>query len=1062
MRKRFVVLLLMCTLFFCCFPNVGTAFAGQGKGKNQGNNGDEKNCVLFAEKVTVNGKTLAKPEVLFDRAEVKNNLLGKLGSETELKDTLSIGAKDIKVNQATYVKSSVSLSGTDVTISKPLVAKNDITISATNVTVTDTAFLLSVEGNINIYCTNLSVNGTLCAKNKAFFTGSKANVNEAVFASTIEFYMGAYQSDNTVNETVISADKNLLAGLSVYEEDGVDYLYGNSNFEFVSMDVYGRKAKENSFELIQENVTGEMVIPSCDSYCDYAAVLINSFGFAFKADPVSVTEEDGILFCAYGEDDDGDGVTNAYEIWLAGTNPHIPDDFPNPEFYVYLKEYEGTTCYDRLLRRDVSFSTQDYTKNYEYDDESRISKVVVRYQDGTSKQIRYDYDENNRVKNLFFGDNKYTITEDGTSVRYFINGTLVKFVTKSGLDSTVNYFDDAKEVYTYDEADNLISYRNGTLYEMTYDELDLMVGLSKNGIPYGRYSYDDYGDYVTIDTTDYAIRYTYEYPLYQTDYSFGDIRKTHKVNCKDDAYEYGDILQLTDGTTGDAIPKAYVGEILSSDVANRTLSYRIGTANHTVRFNSRGYVVGDTVTDGTDEMTTVYSYDAYGNILQVKTSRNGQEEIHDYEYSSVWSDELISFDGNAITYDALGKPVGYYNGATLDWAAGKLSGIETEVYRASYCYGFTGLRDEKIVNGVTIKYIYEGRDLIAELSEDPLFFTYDGNFNLVGFERNGQAYYYQYDIFGDVVGIVDEKGETLCTYSYDLWGEIISIAGDVELAKRNPIRYRGYYYDSESGLYYLETRYYDPHIKRFISYDDLESFFYGEEEDAESLFVYCGNNPVEYVDYNGRRKIYVCGYTLKDWKGESNRFLDNLVDEAMERLGVGACSFNLCTLSSTDQFVSAWNSMNQKEIVFINSHGGPTLIADGGEGEFDFRYSNFGCLNRKPVQVLILLGCNCGHYDYANSNMAKGFRNKITGSVVAADGSVDSTPLINGIIGQASFKAVFSNVFKGYVIRAGGDPMRGPKGWLIYTTSGAVNTFGSKTIKASTLISYLITKGYLR
>lgn len=1017
MRKRIVALVLFCTIIFCCFLDTGTAFAW--KGKSKGDSGERQNHVLFAEKITVNGKMLSEPENVFDRPEVTNNLLGRLGSETDVSETLSLGKRDIKINRETYVKDSVSLSGTDIIISKPLVAKNDISISATNVAIENAAFLLSVEGNISIYCTNLSVKGTVCAKKKVFFTGSKAIVNEAVFAERIEFYTGDYQSDDSVNKDLFSARKDLLAGLSVYEEDGTNYLYVSGNVEFSTMDIYGRKTGEDSFALVQKNVMGEKEIPNHSEYSDYAAVMHNSFGFTFKTDPVSISEEEGTLYCAYGTDSDDDGVTDAYEIWLSGTDPCTPDCFPNQDFYVYLSGYEGTICYDRLLRRDVSYATTDYTKSYGYDDGGRVSETVVQYRDGTEKRIRYEY-ENDRVKNLYVGANKYTVTEDDTAVRYYVNGALIKQEIKSGNVSTIDYFDGTKEVYIYDDEDNLVSYRNMNLYEMTYNQLYLMTGLSKNGISYGKYNYDEYGDYVTIDTTDYTIRYTYDYPLYQADYSFGDVRKTHKVNCRDDAYTRGDIVLLTDGTTGTAIPKDVVGEILSSDASNRILRYRIGTETHTVWFNARGYVIKDSVTDGTAESTNVYSYDAYGNLRQTETAKDGQKVTHSYGYSTTWTDELTSYGGNNIAYDTFGKPVRYYNGASFTWAGGKLSAIKTEECQAFYSYDYTGLREEKTVNGTIIKYVYEGGDLIAELSDDSLFFTYDGNFSLVGFVRNGEAFYYQYDLFGDVIGIVNGAGETLCTYSYNLWGELLSITGDEELAHRNPIRYRGYYYDNESGFYYLETRYYDPHVKRFISYDDLESFFYGEEEDIESLFSYCGNNPVMYLDYDGQMSFCNVIFNTEfvdaanSYKAELDYFLWN-------KYGSGTYTSTIRTeIVSKEQFKAVWKALSGHIKFFVYAaHGGYRTC---GKVTID-DIVNLPILD---VEYMFLLACNCGHYDYADRNIAKVFSHRITGSVVASDGNV-----FVRYLKQSNRTELRVNAGEEYMnlLKNGERP---PRGWIVY------------------------------
>ena len=985
MRRRVLSLLLMFTLILSCFGNAGMAYAGNGKGKKNGKQTEGDNSVIYASQAYVNGKELVNPQKEYGRDEVRNNLLGLLPADTEIKDSLSLGGKTVEIDKAMFVTGSASLSGTDVTVSKPLVAKGDINISATNITIKDAAFLVSVNGSINFYCTSISVEGPISAKSEVFITGSKTIIREAVFANTFQCYTGNYQSDNTVDESKWSARKDLLAELSLYEEDGKDYFYANANFTFVSMEIYGRKDGENTFTLLKNDVTEDFEIPSLwDSYTDYAAVLVTDFGYAYSTDPLSVEKENGILYCSSGTDSDGDGVTDAYEIWLSKTDPVVADSFPDEAFYVSLTDEYGTTCYDRLLRRDVSYTTADYTKTYTYDTDNRISNVMVSFRDGATKQIRYSY-ENDRLKDLYVGNNRYTVSGDDEKVLYQVNGTAVKKINRSQSEESVTFFDTTDETYRYDSEKNLTEFRSQSVYELSYDELDLIDAITKNGFPYATFSYDDYGNYLSIDATEYSIHYTYNYPLYQADYSFGNLRKIQKVNCKDDSYAYGDIILLTDGTDGAAVPKNRIGEILSSDAENRTLRYKIGAETHTVEFNTRGYVIKDSVTDGIDDFVTEYSYDTYGNLLKTETTKNGQKETHTYGYASEWSDELVTFDGKAIGYDTLGKPSSYYNGSSFTWAAGKLATVQDGEISATYHYDYKGLRDEKTVNGITTEFIYEGHDLIAELGDDPMYYTYDGNFSLIGFERGGSIYYYQYDIFGDVIGIVNDDGEQLCSYSYDLWGELLSVTGDEELALRNPFRYRGYYYDNESGFYYLESRYYDPHTKRFLSYDDLESFFYGEEEDMESLFVYCGNNPTVFLDKNGRLSYKNEIFTLNEFRDESVS-----VSTAINKYfsGKGASSSTpVYRFASEDYFVQLWNYSNAKNIIIINSHGEPGSI---GTKNIDITISVSMVKNRlnyKNIGLVWLLGCSCGHYDYdrPENNIARAFAKKISGTVIAAD-----------------------------------------------------------------------------
>jgi len=129
-------------------------------------------------------------------------------------------------------------------------------------------------------------------------------------------------------------------------------------------------------------------------------------------------------------------------------------------------------------------------------------------------------------------------------------------------------------------------------------------------------------------------------------------------------------------------------------------------------------------------------------------------------------------------------------------------------------------------------------------------FLYDENGSAYSFIYNGTQYYYVRNLQGDVVRILNTSGTTVVAYSYDAWGKCTVTSGASNaIANANPIRYRGYYYDTETGFYYLQSRYYDPAVKRFISADgyvnangDLIGF---------NMYAYCGNNPINMVDYDG-------------------------------------------------------------------------------------------------------------------------------------------------------------------------------------------------------------------
>ena len=125
---------------------------------------------------------------------------------------------------------------------------------------------------------------------------------------------------------------------------------------------------------------------------------------------------------------------------------------------------------------------------------------------------------------------------------------------------------------------------------------------------------------------------------------------------------------------------------------------------------------------------------------------------------------------------------------------------------------------------------------------------------MYGFTRNGTPYYYKRDLQGDVMEVLDAEGTCVAYYYYDMWGALLSggsLSGiEIDIATINPIRYRGYYYDTETGFYYLNSRYYDPTACRFINADTITDGKAGLL--GYNLFVYAANDPINNVDPSGR------------------------------------------------------------------------------------------------------------------------------------------------------------------------------------------------------------------
>ena len=183
-----------------------------------------------------------------------------------------------------------------------------------------------------------------------------------------------------------------------------------------------------------------------------------------------------------------------------------------------------------------------------------------------------------------------------------------------------------------------------------------------------------------------------------------------------------------------------------------------------------------------------------------------------------------------------------------------------------YTYDDTGLRLTKTVNGEKYTYLYEGGLLVQETRGTKVFnYSYDANGELTMLKYQSKptssihTAYYALNSRGDVIGLYNASGELIAKYTYDVWGNVLSITdasgdvvGETALANIQPFRYRSYYYDSDSSLYYLQSRYYDPVTHRFINADGLVST--GTGVLGHNMFAYCENNPVNCNDSLGLAK----------------------------------------------------------------------------------------------------------------------------------------------------------------------------------------------------------------
>ena len=207
------------------------------------------------------------------------------------------------------------------------------------------------------------------------------------------------------------------------------------------------------------------------------------------------------------------------------------------------------------------------------------------------------------------------------------------------------------------------------------------------------------------------------------------------------------------------------------------------------------------------------------------------------------------------------------------WSYGRrLTGLSSGSEAFSYSYNADGIRTAKTINGVKHTYALSGTTILnEEWTENGvqhlMMYVYDADGSPVGMVyRNStmaanatEEYLFVKNIQGDILYVYNSTGNKLVSYVYDAWGNIISTTysngGGTSAARFNPFTYRGYYRDSETGMYYLNSRYYNPKMGRFISADDINNL--GVEGDvlSHNLYIYCLNNPVNRTDAQGEWSI---------------------------------------------------------------------------------------------------------------------------------------------------------------------------------------------------------------
>ena len=493
------------------------------------------------------------------------------------------------------------------------------------------------------------------------------------------------------------------------------------------------------------------------------------------------------------------------------------------------------------------------TLSYNYEEDYNLTSEV--YANGQS--IRYRYDDNNNLVSQYHNN-------DTSAYVTFSYNTDNELTQKVNADTGLKYVygeNNSVEVYRLSD-DTLVQSYTEDVTEADEDngiEAKTDVTESHFGTTYSSVIKDKSVSYINGNNT-------FEYSYTENDNAVAsDVIKYNGTSVLNAGYTYDNNGNVTEKNYGNSrsVINAY-------DIKGRitSTSYNGKTFNYTYDINSQLTAVSG------NNYSASYAYDSRGNI----TNKNVNGTSTTFTYSnSDWKDELTAVNGTPLTYDENGNVLTYGDKSFI-WNTGRnLASIVDGDNEYSYTYDENGIRTSKTVNGITTSYnTKDGVILYQTDGTDTLYFQYDTSGVPLGFIWNGTQYFYITNQMGDVISITDVQGNELAQYSYDEWGNTLSTS-DNDIANINPLRYRGYYYDNETSYYYLQSRYYDPCICRFINADDTEiAKTWKNDKFSNNLYLYCNNDPINYSDYTGYYSARNAQtYADKWWSGHNPNYKSN-------------------------------------------------------------------------------------------------------------------------------------------------------------------------------------------
>lgn len=551
---------------------------------------------------------------------------------------------------------------------------------------------------------------------------------------------------------------------------------------------------------------------------------------------------------------------------------------------------------------------------------NNVEQTVLNSAFGNGQSVSYTYDEDGRITATKLGEEtKYgyayfdekdadgKVTKEWSELTDYVNGLKKVFeenkTTVTDLNGNAVY---TTQTFTKDENDpDSFDGRAEFGFTMKQDgDRDLFYGDSQFTNAKKIFRYDDSGRLSQTENTFVLTEYGY---ANDSDRVTSFSNSGGDITSENLSYSYDEDGRITN-----------IASTSSYWFGNKHITDESEYINYS--YDSNGQLASSE--NGTKK--NEYSYDSRGNILSkkeyaVSLDDNGEKvytEIKNntYSYDDQWKDKLTSFNGQTISYDESGNPTNYL-GHNLSWTMGRELASYDDI---SYTYDENGMRASKTVNGKTTKYYYDGNRLMhIGNGSKSVTLVYDRFDEAIGFYYCNQMFYYVKNLQGDITAFLSDEGFLVARYIYDDWGNC-TIVGDSSAwngaPEANPLRYRGYVYDNDTGLYYLQSRYYDPEVGRFINCDDVNYIGLTESEVSYNPFAYCENEPVNDIDPNGtlsldslKTALNKAINTLKKWvktivsnvKKEIKRFLSAITyKNGVLKISVVAATLILDTVIS--------------------------------------------------------------------------------------------------------------------------------------------------------------------